>query len=91
MSTSDHDIRYSTELLDRQRLSDEVRKVGNSVVSAIGSLETSLTDGLYAINGAIEDGNYELATIRSNMNKANTISIIQRHKLNKMVKNYTEF
>lgn len=90
MSTSDHDIRYATEMYDRQRQLNATLAVGSAVQTSINNLEASVNGGLFAIFEAIEQGNDELAKTRRNENFANTISIIQRHNLNKMVKDYTK-
>lgn len=90
MSTSDHDIRYATELFDRQRQLDATLTIGKSVSNEINNLEASMTENIYAVFCAIEDGNDELAKTRRNENISNTISIIQRHNLNRIIKKYTK-
>lgn len=90
MSTSDHDIRYATELYDRQRQLNATVAIGSAVKSSIDNLEKTVNGGLFAIFDAIENGNDELAKTRRNENFANTISIIQRHNLNNMVKKYAK-
>lgn len=98
MSTSDHDIIYATELYDRERLrtatgnaADEAAKaVSAELANRTRELEAIITGELGEIYGAIEDGNYELAEMKKNQNSANAVSVIQRHKLNKMVKNLTK-
>ncbi len=93
MATSDHDIRYATELLDRERQLNATyivgRNIENTIRSSISELESSITNGMYSIYGAIEEGNDELVKMRHQATISNTIAIIQRHNLNKMVKNYT--
>lgn len=88
MASSNHDIVYATELLDRDRQRAATLEAGSMAARAIGELESSIAMGLNDIYGAIEDGNYELAEMRKSQNRANVVSIIQRHNLNKMVKDY---
>lgn len=86
MNSSDHDIRYATELLDRDRQRFATEQSGRLVQEAINNMNSSMMNGFQAIYEAVENGNDEMAKMRCEQNRANTIAIIQRHNLNKMVK-----
>lgn len=86
MSTSDHNIRYATELLDRDRQREVTLRAGLLVKKAVDEMHSSMVSGFNAIYDAVDAGNVELAKMRRDQNLANTIGIIQRHNLNKMVK-----
>lgn len=87
MITSDHEIRYATELLDRNRQRLATEEAGNKVREAINDMHSSMVSGFNSVYEAVESGNEELAKTRRDQNLANTAGIIQRHNLNKMVKN----
>ena len=57
MSTSDHDIRYATELLDRDRQRLATQEAGNIVRKSVGQVEQTMKVGFNAVYNAIEDGN----------------------------------
>lgn len=92
MSTSDHDIRYATELLDRDRQRLATQKAGNIVRKSVGQVEQTMKVGFNAVYNAIEDGNElqldtinNLSKMRRNMNTGNVIGTVQRHNTNKML------
>lgn len=86
MRSSDHDIRYATELLDRDRQRIVTEQSGRMVKEAVEDMHSSMMDGFHAVYDAIDEGNEILAKTRRDQNLANTAGIIQRHNLNKMVK-----
>ena len=92
MSTSDHDIRYATELLDRARQRLATQEAGNIVRKSVGQVEQTMKVGFNAVYNAIEDGNElqldtinNLSKMRRNMNTGNVIGTVQRHNTNKML------
>lgn len=92
MSTSDHDIRYATELLDRDRQRLATQETGNIVRKSVGQVEQTMKVGFNAVYNAIEDGNElqldtinNLSKMRRNMNTGNVIGTVQRHNTNKML------
>ena len=92
MSTSDHDIRYATELLDRDRQRLATQEAGNIVRKSVGQVEQTMKVGFNAVYNAIEDGNElqldtinNLSKMRRNMNTGNVIGTVQRHNTNKML------
>lgn len=92
MSTSDHDIRYATELLDRDRQRLATQEAGNIVRKSVGQVEQTMKVGFNAVYNAIEDGNElqldtinNLSKMRRNMNTGNAIGTVQRHNTNKML------
>lgn len=92
MSTSDHDIRYATELLDRDRQRLATQEAGNIVRRSVGQVEQTMKVGFNAVYNAIEKGNElqldtinNLSTMRRNMNTGNMIGTVQRHNSNKML------
>ena len=92
MSTSDHDIRYATELLDRDRQRLATQEAGNIVRKSVGQVEQNMKVGFNAVYNAIEDGNElqldtinNLSKMRRNMNTGNVIGTVQRHNTNKML------
>lgn len=92
MSTSDHDIRYATELLDRDRQRLSTQEAGNIVRKSVGQVEQTMKVGFNAVYNAIEDGNElqldtinNLSKMRRNMNTGNVIGTVQRHNTNKML------
>lgn len=86
MRSSDHDIRYATELLDRDRQRYATEQSGRCVQEAISDMESSMMSGFQAVYAAVEEGNEELVHMRRNQNMSNAVGIAQRHNLNKMVK-----
>ncbi len=86
MSTSDHDIRYATELLDRDRQREVTLRAGLLVKRAVDEMHSSMVSGFNAIYDAVDAGNVELAKMHRDQNLANTVAIIQRHNLNRMVR-----
>ena len=92
MSTSDHDIRNATELLDRDRQRLATQEAGNIVRKSVGQVEQTMKVGFNAVYNAIEDGNElqldtinNLSKMRRNMNTGNVIGTVQRHNTNKML------
>ncbi len=92
MSTSDHDIRYATELLDRDRQRLATEKAGQITVDAINSMTNDMRQGFTAIYDAVETGNEiqqsTLATLsktRRDMNISNIIGTVQHHNTNKKI------
>lgn len=97
MSTSDHDIRYATELLDRDRQRLATEKAGQITVNAINSMTSDMRQGFTAIYEAIETGNEiqqsTLATLsktRREMNVGNIIGAVQHHNTNKKLDKFLE-
>lgn len=86
MRTSDHDIRYATELLDRDRQRIATEQSGRMVRESINSMHSTMMSGFSAVYEAIEDGNEILIKTRREQNLANVAEIIQNHNLNKRVK-----
>ncbi len=86
MHSSDHDIRYATELLDRDRQRLITAQSAQMVREAINSMHSSMMSGFCSVYEAIEDGNEELAKLRRDQNLANIAGIVQRHHLNQQVK-----
>lgn len=96
MSTSDHDIRYATELLDRERQLEATREVASRAEAAIYEMGSTLTGSLNNIYDAIEQGNSLqedsiniLSKTRRDTNISNIVGIAQRHNTNKMLKSIT--
>lgn len=92
MSSSDHEIRYATELLDKERQLLATEKAGQIVTHAVGKLENSMLQGMNAIYNAIDYGNAlqeetitEISKVRRDMNIGNIIGTVQRHNTNKML------
>lgn len=90
MSTSDHDIRYATELLDRDRQRLATERAGQATINAINSMTADMRQGFNAIYDAIETGNEiqqdtlaVLSKTRRDMNIGNIIETVQHHKTNK--------
>ena len=86
MNSSDHDIRYATELLDRGRQRLATEQSGRMVKEAVDEMHSSMMSGFNAVYEAIEDGNEELAKMHRDQNIANAINIAQKHNLNKTAK-----
>lgn len=60
MSSSDHDIRYATELLDRDRQRIETRQAGQNIKAAISNMTEIMTAEMESIYSAINEGNQQL-------------------------------
>lgn len=86
MRSSDHDVRYATELLDRDRQRLVTEQSGRMIRESINDMHSSMVSGFQAVYEAVEEGNEELAKTRRDQNRAQAISIAQRHNLNKMTK-----
>lgn len=94
MSTSDHDIRYATELLDRDRQRLATERAGQLVRESICQMENTMMKGFHAIYNAIENGNeLQMETIdllsktRRDINIGNIVGATQRYKTNKTLEN----
>ncbi len=92
MHTSDHDIRYATELFDRQRQINTIDRAAQLGVEAISRMEQSMMAGFQAVYQSIEDGNaiqsnvlHTLAKTRRDINIGNAAGVIQRNHTNKML------
>lgn len=92
MSTSNHDIRYATELYDRDRQRAVTEAAGLAVRQSVYDLEETMRVGFDAVYDAIEYGNTltekevsVLSKTRRDQNIANIIGIGQMHKQNKML------
>ncbi len=99
MSTSDHDIRYATELLDRDRQRAATLSAGSMVCRSVESMNRDLRNGLGAIYAELERGNEisegmldnlaesnkRLSKVRRDMNIGTAIGAFQRHKTNKIL------
>lgn len=90
LSSSDVSFERAVDLYNDQTLTDTVRNVGNQVTGAINDIHLSMISGFNAVYDAIDSGNEILAKTRRDQNLANTADIIQRHKLNKMIKSQNE-
>ncbi len=99
MSTSDHDIRYATELLDRDRQRAATLAAGSMVRNSVKEMNRDLRTGLSAIYSELERGNdisadmldtlsqnnKQLSKVRRDMNIGTVIGTVQRHKTNKIL------
>lgn len=90
MSSSDHDLRYATELLDRDRQRLATEEAASIVKNSLGHMEQTMKIGLGYVYNAIEEGNYlqeesinELTKVRRTVRNGNFIGTIQRHNTNK--------
>lgn len=97
MSTSNHDLRYATELYDRDRQRAATEAVGLTVKQAVNSMEENVLGGLNAVYDAIEYGNSLeekeisiLSKIRNEQNLLSVIGIAQSFSLNKKLVNVLE-
>lgn len=90
MRTSDHEIRYATELFDRGRQRFVTEQSGRMVSEAIGEMQADMMSGFGAVYEAIDEGNEKLAKMRRDQNIANTVGIAQRYNLNKKTKEQNE-
>jgi len=93
MSSSDHDIRYATELLDRDRQRLATEEAGQIVTRAVGKLQDTVSQGLNALYEQAEYNNFlqaqtlnEVSKTRRDMNIGNIVGTVQRHNTNKMLK-----
>lgn len=93
MSTSDHDIRYATELLDRDRQRLATTEAGRITQRAINNMNQTMMQGFSAVYNAIEDGNdiqeetmAILSKTRRDINLGNIVGTVQRHNTNKILK-----
>ncbi len=93
MSTSDHDIRYATELLDRDRQRLATSEAGRITQRAINNMNQTMMQGFTAVYSAIEDGNdigeetlAILSKTRRDVNIGNIVGTAQRHNTNKILK-----
>ncbi|MBR2576223.1 MAG: hypothetical protein IKE40_02865 [Firmicutes bacterium] len=77
MRTSDHDIRYATELLDRDRQRIATEEAGRRVSGAVSALSDDMKKGFLGIYQQVEEGNLELANLRSVLQEieANTMEM----------------
>lgn len=92
MSTSDHDIRYATEILDRDRQRAITAEAGKRTQTAIYDMKQAMMIGFNAVYNAIEYGNdlqedsiEILSKTRRDINIGNMIGTVQRHNTNKML------
>lgn len=92
MNSSDHDIRYATELLDRDRQRLATEDSGRLIQTAIGNMENSMIHGMKSIFDSIEYGNSlqeesiaQLSKVRRDTNIGNLIGTVQHHNTNKML------
>lgn len=97
MSTSDHDIRYATELLDRDRQRLATEEAGKRTASAVHNLQGTMMSGFNAVYNAIEYGNdlqensiEVLSKARRDSNIGNLVGTVQRHHSNKMLSSLLE-
>lgn len=97
MRTSDHDIRYATELLDRDRQRAVTEEAGRKVKVAIRELEDTMHNDLGYVYTAIEDGNTKLDDLRGELGKMRRdmkvgfgASIYQRWGTNKELREMKE-
>lgn len=87
LSSSDITFERAIDLYNAQSLEDQVKGMGGQIAAAINDMHSSMISGFNSVYEAVEAGNEELAKTRRDQNLANTAGIIQRHNLNKMVKN----
>lgn len=92
MSTSDHDIRYATELLDRDRQRLATVEAGRITQRAINNMNQTMVQGFAAVYNAIEVGNdigeetlAILSKTRRDVNIGNIVGTVQRHNTNKIL------
>lgn len=87
LSSSDITFERAIDLYNAQSLEDHIKGMGGQIAAAINDMHSSMISGFNSVYEAVEAGNEELAKTRRDQNLANTAGIIQRHNLNKMVKN----
>lgn len=90
MSTSDHDIRYATELFDRERQRNATMDAGRMSAKAIERMDGNMRSGFSMLYNAIEEGNEinsqvldGVSKTRRDMNIANVVGTVQRHNISK--------
>lgn len=93
MRSSDHDIRYATELLDRDRQRLATEQAGKMIREAMLEVQSVMMDGFVSVYSAIEEGNsnvqIEMSKMHKNLklsNMADALGIYQRYKTNKILK-----
>lgn len=93
MRSSDHDIRYATELLDRDRQRLATEQAGKMIREAMLEVQSVMMDGFVSVYSAIEEGNsnvqIEMSKMHKNLNLSNmadALGIYQRYKTNKILK-----
>lgn len=86
MRSSDHDITRAIDLFNVKRQLEATKNIENNVTNAINAMHSSMISGFNAAFDAIDEGNEVLAKTRRDQNRANIVSIIQRHNLNKIIK-----
>lgn len=93
MSTSDHDIVYATELLDRDRQRAATENVGTKVTGALRDLETTIHNDLNYVYDAIQSNtnaldsiNDEIDKMRKQNNLGNIAAVYQRWGIKKQLK-----
>lgn len=93
MRSSDHDLRYATELLDRDRQRLATEQAGKMIREAMLEVQSVMMDGFVSVYSAIEEGNsnvqIEMSKMHKNLNLSNmadALGIYQRYKTNKILK-----
>lgn len=93
MRSSDHDIRYATELLDRDRQRLATEQAGKMIREAMLEVQSVMMDGFTSVYSAIEEGTsnvqIEMSKMHKNLNLSNmadALGIYQRYKTNKILK-----
>lgn len=69
MSTSDHDIRYATELLDRDRQRAQTASTNEIIQSEVSELKSALSSDLQSVKSAIMCGNELLLDVDSELGR----------------------
>lgn len=86
LSSSDITFERAIDLYNDATLQATMKQVGDKVANAIDNMHDAMNSGFHAVYDAIDSGNEILAKTRRDQNLANTIDIVQRHKLNNMMK-----
>lgn len=86
LSSSDITFERAIDLYNDATLQATMKHVGDKVANAIENMHDAMNSGFHAVYDAIDSGNEILAKTRRDQNLANTIDIVQRHKLNNMMK-----
>lgn len=93
MRSSDHDIRYATELLDRDRQRLATEQSGQMIREAMLEVQSVMMKGFTSVYSAIEEGTsnvqIEMSKMHKNLklsNMADALGIYQRYKTNKILK-----
>lgn len=93
MRSSDHDIRYATELLDRDRQRLATEQAGKMIREAMLEVQSVMMEGFTSVYSAIEEGTsnvqIEMSKMHKNLklsNMADALGIYQRYKTNKILK-----